>query len=292
MSKSRWPWILLVSFVLMVSAFLFLSGIVMLALSGDDSRSGDIVVVELKGQIVDTQETVRELEELAEDKDVKAVVMRINSPGGLVSPSQELYQALLRLREQKPVIASLGSVAASGGYYVACGAQKIVANPGSITGSIGVRMDHVNMERLIELTRVEPQVLTSGRYKDLGSPLRPLRPDEELLLRNIIQSLYDQFKQTVGKERKLEGSKLDQVSDGRVFTGTEALAKGLVDQLGGLHDAVELAAELAGISGKPDVSYPRSKRGHWIDLVFEEASESLLRIWEEKQSTPRALWQL
>lgn len=292
MATRRWPIVLLVFVVLMLSGLVFMAGVVMILVGEKPVQRKEITVVELEGQIFDSQEFVRDLEKLREAEEVKAVVVRINSPGGLVSPSQEIYSSLVKLREKKKVVASMGSVAASGGYYVACGAEKIVANGGSITGSIGVRIDHVNMEQLIALMRVEPQVLTSGPYKDVGSPLRPLRPDEEKLLRDIIADLYGQFRETVARERDLEGDALADVTDGRVFTGQEALAVGLIDQIGTLEDAIDLAAELAGIEGKPDVAYPREDRPSWLRFIVDEATQQFVRVLTRQQGMPQLLWQL
>lgn len=292
MKKRSCVLLFVVLFVFFISAGFFVLGLAMIVASGDHELSGEIVVIELKGKIFESQELVRKLEKAGEKDQIKAVVFRIDSPGGLVSPSEEIYRALVKLRENKKVVASLGSVAASGGYYVACGADKIVANAGTITGSIGVRIDHVNIADLVKLTRVKPQVLTSGPFKDMGSPLRALSPADEKILRHIMAQLYEQFKGTVGQERKLSGKQLDNVSDGRVFTGEEAMQLGLVDSIGSLQDAIEVAAKLVGIEGKPDVSYPHKKTSHWIRLFIEDAVQSVVSALDEAQRTPQALWQL
>ena len=209
-----------------------------------------------------------------------------------MSPSQEIYGALLRLREEKKVVVSMGTLAASGAYYVACAADKIVANAGTITGSIGVKINHVNMSELVRLSRVEPKVLASGPYKNMGSPLKPLSKEDEALFKKMISQMFEQFKEVVAKQRNLSADKLAIVTDGRVFTGQEALERGLVDSLGSLQDAIDVAAELAEIEGKPKVVYPEGPPEHWLRYFIHEAMATVRIGMAEAVGEPLVLWRM
>ncbi len=192
-----------------------------------------------------------QLRQAATDKAVKAVVVRINSPGGTVAASQAIYKEVTRLAEQKPVVASMADVAASGGYYVASAADIIVANPGTITGSIGVIMETLTFYELMEKVGLDDVTITSGQYKDTGSPFRPMRADERQLLEDMLQDVYEQFVTDVATAREMDINAVKKLADGRIYTGAQAKEVGLVDQLGNFHDAVQLAAEKGGIEGKP-----------------------------------------
>jgi protease-4 len=293
MQKRNWLLIFLVVAVFVISAGLFLSGIVMILVGTEMApKQGDIAVVKLEGEIVDSAKFIEEIEDIAEREDIQAVVIRIDSPGGLVSPSQEMYRAIVRLRKDKKVVASMGTLAASGAYYVAVGAEKIVANEGTITGSIGVKINHINIEDLVTLARLKPRVLTTGPYKDMGSPLRPLKPEEERLFKKIIFQMHDQFKKVVAQERGLEKEKVDEIADGRVYTGQEALKLGLVDVLGSLQDAIDVAADLAKIEGKPEVVYPKKKGEHWIRYFVQESLSAVRVLMEESRREPMFLWRM
>lgn len=195
------------------------------------------------------------IREAAEDKSIKAVVLRINSGGGSAAASQAIAEEVRKLEEEKPVVASFGDVAASGGYYVAAPATKIVANPATLTGSIGVIMEMLRYYELMERYGVEGESLTTGKYKDIGSPFRPMRPDEKQLMQGMLDDILDQFVKEVAAGRGMEESEVRELADARVLTGKQALEVGLVDELGNLHDAIELAGELAGIKGKPSVRH-------------------------------------
>lgn len=241
----------------------FLAGVLgLLAVSergGPFAFGGDrVAVIEIEGLIVDPLPVVRELEEHRDDPSVRAVVVRIDSPGGVVGPSQEIYEAIRRVRaKDKPVVASLGAVAASGGYYIAAAADRIVANPGTLTGSIGVIMHLAELEGLFKKIGVRYEVIKSGRYKDLGSFARRMTQDERRLLQDLLDDVYLQFVEAVAEGRGLDREAVLALADGRIFSGRQARGLQLVDALGGLQEAVELAAELGGIPGKPRVLYPR-----------------------------------
>jgi protease-4 len=198
------------------------------------------------------------------------VILWIDSPGGSVGASQEILEAVRLLSKEKPVIASMGTVAASGGYYVALGAERILANPGTITGSIGVRMEHINVGRLLDWARIGHETLKSGKYKDMGAIDRPLTPEERRLLEETLKGLHAQFKQAVADFRNLDLSEVDIIADGRIFTGQEAIKLGLVDTIGGFAKAIELAAEMGGIEGEPELTYP-GKHRMWFMRLVEEA---------------------
>jgi protease-4 len=219
-----------------------------------------VAIVELEGLIAETDDLVRDLRQHRENPNVKAVVVRINSPGGVVGPTQEIYDQLLRLRKAgKPVVASLGAVAASGGYYVAVGADKIYANPGSLTGSIGVIMQMANVDALMKKVGVDYVVVKAGQFKDIGNIARPMTPDERRVLQALLDDVHGQFIDAVAVGRKLPREQVVQFADGRVFSGSQALALKMVDAMGGLEDAVNAAAKLAGIQGTPPVERPRRK---------------------------------
>lgn len=215
---------------------------------------GDVAVVEIEGIIDDSHEAVESFEELADIKSIKAVVIRINSPGGTVGASQEIYEGILKLREKKKaVVCSLGDIAASGGYYAAAACQKIIANPGTLTGSIGVIMQFMNVAGLYSWARIDPYILKAGRYKDIGSELRPMSPEERAMLQELLDDTHRKFMVDVSVGRKFKNGYIEEYADGRILTGRQAKDLGFVDELGGESLAIFRAAEMAGIKGKPTV---------------------------------------
>ncbi len=236
-------------------------------------------LVEVEGVINDSGPIVDALKAFGRSSIVKAVVVRIESPGGGVAPSQEIYNAIVKLRVDKPVIASLGGMAASGGYYVASACDTIIANPGTLTGSIGVIMQLANAQELLQKIGVQPEILKAGTYKDMGSPARPLTDVERGLFQQMLDSVHAQFIGAVATGRKMDESKVRELADGRIFSGEQARAVGLVDTLGGLEDALAMAAERGGISGEPRVSHAQLRREPWWwNLLFGSASSEWLPI--------------
>jgi protease-4 len=226
-----------------------------------------VAIVELEGVIIDVDDLINDLKAHRDNPLVRAVVIRINSPGGVVGPTQELHEALMRLRSAgKPVVASLGSVAASGGYYVAVAADKIVANPGTLTGSIGVIMQLPNVEQLMKKVGVDYVVVKAGRYKDLGNFARAMTPEERRVLETLLDDVHGQFIDAVSEGRKLDRADVLKFADGRIFSGAQAKALGMVDDLGSLEDAVNVAAKLAGLPAPPRVIEPR-RRFSIFDLL-------------------------
>ena len=219
-----------------------------------------VAVVELEGIIVDVEELLRDLKGHRENPLVRAVVIRINSPGGVVGPTQELHDALQRLRRAgKPVVASMGAVAASGGYYVAVAADRIYANPGTITGSIGVIMQMANLENLMKKVGVEYVVVKAGQFKDIGNISRPMTPEERRVLQALLDDVHGQFVGAVAAGRGLEPGTVLRFADGRVFSGAQAKGLRMVDELGGLEEAINGAATLAGLEVPPRVISPRRR---------------------------------
>jgi protease-4 len=219
-----------------------------------------LAIVEVEGLILDVEDLLRDLRGHRDNPQVRAVVVRINSPGGVVGPAQEVHQALRRVREGgKPVVASLGAVAASGAYYVAVAADRIYANPGTLTGSIGVIMQLPNVEQLMKKVGVDYVVVKAGQYKDLGNFARPMTPEERRVLQALLDDVHAQFVAAVAEGRRMDRARVAQFADGRVFSGTQAKSLGMVDELGGLEDAVNAAARLAGLPVPPAVIPPRRR---------------------------------
>lgn len=223
---------------------------------------GRIAVLEVDGVIADDEAFIRDLRRLQEDRSVRGWVISINSPGGVVAPSQSIYQEIRKVREEddRPVIAAIGSVGASGGYYVALGADSIMALPGSITGSIGVLMQFPNVSELMEKVGVEMQIVKGGAQKDLGSPFRPMGPEDEAILGEMVEDVHAQFVEVVSRERGLPEDQVRALADGRIFSGRQALERRLVDRMGNLEEAIALAGRMAGIGTEPDIVRPPEDR--------------------------------
>lgn len=254
---------------------IFLLSLFIYSLSGGGAIGGGdkVAVVKLEGIIADPTDISHELREIAERDDIKAVVLRIDSPGGAVGPSQEIYSEVNRLRQKKKVVASMGTIAASGGFYAAVAADKIVANPGTITGSIGVIVEFMSAEDLLAKLGLKGYVVKSGKYKDVGSPLRKMEKEELDLLQGVIDDVNSQFIKAVAKGRGLKEEEVASIADGRIFSGAQAKERGLIDRLGDLTDAINLSAELAGIKGKPDVIYPEKPSiGLWRAIMGDTGS--------------------
>ena len=237
---------------------------------------GDKVgVLEVKGVIANVQPTIENLAKFRKDGSIKALVVRIDSPGGGVSPSQELYQEIRRTVREKPVVVSMGSVAASGGYYIACAAQRIYANPGTITGSIGVILQFTNFEELLKKIGFRMEVVKSGPYKDVGNPGREMTSEEKAYLQAMVDNVHQQFVRDVARGRRMKVEKVQEVADGRIFTGEQAMELGLVDELGNLKDAIDAAAKMAAIEGEPKVVYPEKEKKSVFDYLFDRITEKL-----------------
>jgi protease IV len=220
--------------------------------------SGDIGVVEMFGVIDESsaRPIIKQLDRWAENKSIKAIIVHIDSPGGVVAPSQELYDAIIRAKKEKPVVADMASVAASGGYYIACAADKIIANPGTITGSIGVIFQFYTLKGLFDKVGVATETVKSGELKDVGSMARPMTEKEQKMLQAVVNDSYEQFVEVVAAGRQMDKAEVYPLADGSIYTGLQAYNLGLVDTLGGFQQAIDLAADLASISGEPTVVRP------------------------------------
>jgi protease-4 len=268
--------------------FLVFFGFLLLAYSavrGEGPALGTgpkIGVVEVKGAIgtggaeADADHIVRAVRKFAEDDGIEAVVVRIDSPGGAAGPSQEIFDEVKKLAAKKPTICSMGSLAASGGFYVAMGCGKIVAAPSTLTGSIGVVSQFANLTGLAERFDVKMETVKSGKLKDAGNPFRDMTPEDRAYWQALIDRVYAQFLRAVVEARKLPEADVRAVADGRVFTGEEAKERGLVDQLGNFYDAVELAKQEAKLTGEPHLVYPPDERGRFLQQLMGDAAGALV----------------
>jgi protease-4 len=242
-----------------------------------------IAVVDVKGVITQSSGVIEEIEQYLADEGVKAIILRVDSPGGGVGPSQEIYREIMRIKSnsKRKVVTSMGSVAASGGYYIACASDLIVANPGTITGSIGVIMQFSNFEELLKKIGIKGVVIKSGEHKDIGSPFREMTPEERRIMQEVLDNVHQQFIQAVADGRKLDRSKVAQIADGRIMTGEQAKNLGLVDELGNLQDTIDITAKLVGIVGKPNVLYPRKRLSIW-ELLMRDMASAVVDVLNEK----------
>ncbi|HET7904272.1 MAG TPA: signal peptide peptidase SppA [Candidatus Eisenbacteria bacterium] len=274
MSRNRWLWgcaLLLIGTIGAVALAFF---VVNIAMSGDEfamsSLKGRVGLVEVVGEIDATGSVIDQLDRMDRDPTVKAVVVRLDSPGGGVAASQEIYDAVRRIRDDgKPVIASMGGVAASGAYYVACAADSIVANPGTLTGSIGVIMSFPNTEELFRKVGLRFETIKTGKFKDVGSMWRPMTDEERALLQGVLANVYDQFIEAIVEGRGMAREEILPYADGRIFSGDQAAEYGFVDRLGSLEDAIEMAGEMAGIAGRPSVVRKERRRISVFDFLEE-----------------------
>lgn len=237
-----------------------------------------IAVLEVKGVILDAQTYLPYLKEIRDRRDIRAVVLRVDSPGGAVGPVQELFEGLKSLREHKPLVVSMGGVAASGGLYIALAGQKIYANPGTITGSIGVMIQLANIEKLLDKVGISAEIIKSGEFKDTGTSVRKITPQERKYLQSKINQLHDQFVRAIAEERKLPVEKVKILANGMIYTGEEALQHGLIDALGGLPQAIEEARRMANLDKAEIVIFP-PKKGMFHKL-FEDASVLQFKLLE------------
>jgi protease-4 len=260
---------------------------------GPDVFDGDtIALLRVEGPIFDVQWYMDQVSDLIEDDGIKAVVLRIDSPGGAVAPTQELYTELLKLKEIKPVVTSMGTVAASGGYYLSCATDWIVSNPGTITGSVGVIMEFTNLEDLFSKLGVSSRTIKSGKFKDTGNPMRQMTEEEESLLQAMIMDTYDQFVEAVLEGRSVDEDKVRPYLDGRVLTGRQAHKLGLVDELGNINDAIEKATEMAGLTEVPEEIYEpeRERPGLFTILFGESAARALVSLSDSVRDKSSDRW--
>src|SRR6266581_212502 len=254
---------------------------VMLTFSADDATdlafSDRIQVVDVDGELVQSRAIVDQLKRYEDSDSVKAILLNIDSPGGGVAVSQEIYTEIKRLREKKDkvVVAYLSSTGASGAYYVACAANRIIANPGTVVGSIGVIAEWINYGDLLQWAKLKETAFKSGEFKDTGSATRPLTEREKTYFQSMIDDMYVQFVEAVAAGRHLDIQDVRTLADGRVFTGRDAKEKNLIDEIGNFQDAVDLTAKLAGISGKPRLIQLSRRRVTLLDVLTTDLSRFL-----------------
>ena len=287
----------------LIAGFLALSGLfvllIFLSVFSDTeydesaSTSGEkVAVVDLKEPIVSSDEIVRQFKKYRNNRSVRAIVFRVESPGGGVAASQEIYEEVKKTRDSgKPVVVSMGAVAASGGYYVSCGASRIVANPGTLTGSIGVIFQFFHISALLNKIGVDATTYKTGKFKDSGSPFRKPSDDDKKYFDLLLSDVYDQFVNVVAKERNLDRKFVVKYADGRVFTGRQAKEWGFVDTLGTFEDAVSIAGELGGIAGTPRLVKERQKRS-FVQSLFREAFGSLAAVKDDLMNQPIVQYKL
>jgi protease-4 len=286
--------------LVVVIGFLIL-GVMIASIAGNDTTSrGDVfgdkvAIIPIDGEILGSRDAIDALHRYAHNSSVKAIIMRINSPGGAIAPSQEIYEEIrnVRARSGKPIIASLDSVAASGGYYIASACDRIVANPGSITGSIGVILQWMETKDLLAWAKLKPETITSGPMKAAGSPYQDLTDAQRAYFQDIVTQLHSQFVRAVaaGRKGKLTEAEVGKIADGRVFTGEQALRLKLVDELGNLDDAINVAGKLGGIHGRPGTIYPKKRTRGLFDALTSDDSDTETAIGRILSRRPRFLYQ-
>jgi protease-4 len=243
--------------------------------NGDFAFSNRIQVVDIEGVLGDSRPIIEQLKRYEDSKSVPAILLNVDSPGGGVAASQEIYTEIKRLREKKHkiVVAYMSSVGASGAYYVSCPADKIIANPGTIVGSIGVIAEWVNYGDLFQWAKLKDVTFKTGEFKDTGSPTRPLTDREKEYFQGLIDEMYVDFVDAVATGRKMDVEAVRAIADGRVFTGRDAKEKKLIDEIGNFQDAVDQTAMLAGITGKPNLLRPVRERVTVLDLLTGDVSK-------------------
>ena len=242
------------------------------------SPSGEIAIVNIHGMLMDSRDIVQQLSDYRHNPQIRGVILRIDSPGGAVAPAQEIYSEILKLRaNHKAVYASMGTVAASGGYYIACAADYVLANPGTLTGSISAVMALNNIEELTKKVGVKPNIIKSGKFKDLGSPLRAMTPEEHILLQGVVNDVHEQFVQAIARGRGLPLSEINRIADGRIMTGQQALKLNLIDEVGGLEKTIDLLAKKLGIAGRPKVIEEKEKTPFFDWLLQSSFSGGLAK---------------
>jgi protease-4 len=237
---------------------------------------GKVAIVEIEGVITESKDTISLIKRFREDSSIKAIVLRIDSPGGVIGPSQEIYREVRKTIDTKKVVASMGAVAASGGYYIAAATNGIVANPGTITGSIGVIMAYTNFRKLLDKIGMVPVVIKSGEFKDMGSPTREMSEKEKEVLQKFVDQAHRQFVTAVSESRNMDFDRVKALADGRIYTGEEAVKQGLVDRLGNLEDAIEWAGRLAGVEGRISSVYKKKDKFSFIKYFTEKSMREVI----------------
>jgi len=282
MFSRRHPYLFFILIFSSISAVAIIVISLLFVLGTRDSGYDDLIsggekvgIIEIKGVIAESRDIIHKLKRFREDDSIRAIVLRIDSPGGGVGPSQEIFREVRKTVKLKKVVASMGAVAASGGYYIAAGTNGIVANPGTITGSIGVIMGFTNFQELFRKIGLVPVVVKSVEYKDMGSPVRDMTEDERKILQDLSSNIHKQFVTAISEGRKMDLSRVKSIADGRIFSGEQAKELGLVDRLGNLEDAIEWAGRMAGIKGKISSVYAPEKKTSFLKYLIESSMKEL-----------------
>jgi len=237
-----------------------------------------IGIVYIQGTIVDSKDIINWIKELKKDKEIVGVLLRINSPGGVVAPSQEIYEAVRELDKVKPVVVSMGSIAASGAYYISCGAREIVANPGTITGSIGVIAKLTSVKKLLDKIGIEDESIASGKFKEAGSPFKKLSPEQKKYLQDMVNDLHNQFIRAVAQGRHMKLSQVEAIADGKAYTGKQAKKLGLVDILGNMDKALEILKRMCNIKGEVELLEGPEKKKTLLQKIIGTIDEKNLLL--------------
>lgn len=238
--------------------------------------SEGVGIIEVEGVIYDSGDIIKNIKDFKKREDISAVILRVDSPGGGVAAAQEIYEEIKKLSEEKVVVTSMGGVAASAGYYISLGSNYIFANPGTTTGSIGVILQGLEFHNALDSLGIRGFVIKSGKFKDTGNPFREMTAEEREYLQDYIDNIFQQFVKVVVLERKLPRDKVLEIADGRILSGEQALNLKLIDELGNMEDAIERAAEMAGIEGEPKLVYPAKKRTSLLSVLLEEMKSGLV----------------
>jgi protease-4 len=291
-SSSKWFWGIFLSLIFLGLVFVGLSFFFVASVIKWDRYeyhyrgSGEkIGVIEIDDIIIESERPVEQIKKFRDDKSIKAIILRVNSPGGGVAASQEIYEEVRKTRESgKIIVVSMGSIAASGGYYISCGSNLIVANPGTVTGSIGVIAQFISIKDLADKLGIEETTIKSGELKDAGDPFKKMSEKDKAYMQDLVNNIFAQFTDVVVKERKINRDTLMKYADGRVFTGVQAKQLGLIDSLGTFEDAIRITARLAGIEGEPRIVKER-RRFSWIERMlgtsFEDITDIQKRLFKE-----------
>lgn len=286
----RWFWGIMITLIVIAViffsvSFLYLANIMSDPGSYDEQTgkgNGKIAVVNLDFTILSSESIVRQFKKFGEDKSIKAILLKVNTPGGGVAASQEMYEAIKKTRDSgKPVVVSISSLGASGGYYAACGGSLIIANPGSLVGSIGVIINLMNFKELADKIGIQETMIKSGELKDAGNPFRELNEKDREYFQSIVDDTYEQFLDVVSEARKMDKEKLKEYANGRVFTGRQAKEIGLIDSLGTFQDAIRITGLLAGIEGEPVIVRERKKESFW-ERLLDSFSENDLKSFKNE----------
>ncbi|MBA4390069.1 MAG: signal peptide peptidase SppA [Syntrophus sp. (in: bacteria)] len=273
--------------IVVVVSFVFVI-LVPIVLFFSRDKGGKIGVIEIEGTIADTKDAMEDVVKFKEDDSISGVILRINSPGGAVGPTQEIFSEIKKLKKAKKVYVSMGSVCASGGYYIASTGDKVFANPSTITGSIGVIMQQTVVEDLMKKIGVEANTIKSGPLKDTGTPFRKMRDDERKYLQGVIDSIYEQFVNDVAEGRKIPIEKVKQLADGRIYTGLQAKDAGLIDSIGTFYDVVDDMKKVLNIQGKPSLVYGKKPFSllKWLissalqDMIFKNVAQPVSFLYK------------